>query len=574
MRRSLALSLLAVALATVPLRADDTTRTFESNNFKITLPSSDWAFVEVSDQEKGDGYVARMVRRTDDPAVYVDAWAYVSPTKGLSLEERLLELKQAAVQEFDQVNEDRVLPSRLSGLNGGVALVRGKLKAGAMGLYASFGIIADGTFHHLIVHAFNGAEKKLGPEIEALRRGYRLLKGAGPEEPAGGPGLPHGGDEGTQDAKSDWPKDGPVREGAGVSLPHWNLRWNVPEGTSFHYAVATKDEKEPGLMVRLESRKTPAKKEGSPKEPVEGTCRIDLSVRKDQGGATANEILNNPNVQMQLEKDVFSEYRLDATRTQLLKDTPIGNWRGAAIQMVGVKEGSVRFFRLYVALLKGSLYQWGVVMEGDADVDDLFKEEIKQMIGGVEFLDTAEPVRGPFAVPGVPHDVATRGKPGDGKEIRYGGFGAKRPKELNAIDITPGTTENGFQLGWETRSDDGKAYLYFDVVSIKEQELKQAKLGLEDLVKNRESNWRQDFPGGTTVTKGKNAWFPDTFARLKGLGYRFTGSKNDVPYVETGWFVEGKSLIYGFRLQYGGTDAEKTLEKIAKAIEKAIKIDK
>jgi hypothetical protein len=554
------------ALGSPAALAAGKSKTLESHNVTWTLPSDEWSFMDVTPEQKADGYVLRAFRRFDE-TVYIEAYAYVAPAKGLPLADRMQELREQARREIAAPEFDRITPSKLSGLDGSVLIFRGKGLEGGAADYRYFAIRADDTFHILLVRAYNGAEAKAGDDLDALRRGYRLIKGAGPVEaapPAGSGGLPvdEGGDGAAADAGA-----GPKQKDGGRTFvfDKRNFEWTLPEGTPWAWEGVTVDQSRDGVMARVRMRTTvKAKEEGKPDEQYESL--VVLLAVKQRPGFDAEATALSPEVQKQLGEDLFDE--VTHGRTQMERDVAIGNVRGSAVQMGGKKGGEVQFARVYLLGLRGTQYQINALMAGGSRAGTELNGFVTKLIGGIKFFETQDIVRGPFAVSGVPPHVSNRGH-GEGKEKDVVGLGftVEKPKEMTEIDYDPGRADPSLRMALEHHTKDGQAYLYFDVQTFDAAQVMRGQKKEEGFVTDRESQWRQVFTDEVqTVDKGKDPWRKDTFAREKGVGYTFRGKQDGVPYVEEGYVFKHKQQFFWVRFQYGGEGAEKKLSKLAKAV--------
>jgi hypothetical protein len=574
---------------------DPLSRTFQDQNFRLTLPSSEWEWLAVTPAEAANKYHARVVRRIAGQSnSYVEAFVYVGPTNGLTMGEFVAEMTAVAKADFDKVAESKSQPVKLSGLDGRRILVKGTAKGGGVGYYPWYVVEKSGTFHGLLVKAYNGAEEDLAAEMDALRRGYRLIKGAGPEEPAPAapPAAPRAAKEGEpkkeEEAKKgqitlnfvspeSWPATGPKREGSTVTFPTWNFSWTLPEGGPWQITGVTPDESGKGPVGLKVAARIPAPKpekppEGEPERPAsDAQCEVLLLMREADGGILPHEILQRDQLQANIAANVFDKADVRDRRTE--KDVAIGNLRGAAMRMAGTKDDRPKFHRMYIAHLRGKHYQWEAHIVGDKHADTVASEALKALMAGVRFLDTSEPVRGPWAVEGVPHAVVAHAAAPAASEIRVG-FRFKPPKDVQEVDVKENQGVAGLQAALESRSPDGKAYLFVDVSARKEATMASTKQTPEMLVQERKGKWESEATDPVTAVKGKDVHFDASFASAKGIGYRFTGTFQGTPVVEKGFVVKGKAHVFWVRQQFVGADAEKTMAPVAKAIEKAIKFDK
>lgn len=565
----LSLLVLVLVLPGVAL-AEGETKTFEEHNFKITLPSSSWSWMELNSQEIDSGYVTSLGRRAQGTIAVVKI--RVVPTNDLPLSELTQEVKDGLSSSLVQVDGVKVTRGKLSGINGTLAIIKGKDNRDCHRMYRAYAIEADGRFHQLIFDLRDGAETKQAREIDALRRGYRLLKGAGPEEEAPDEDI-HGGDEDDSDDADGGESGGaPTREGRTLVFPSHNLKWTLPEGSPFRWTSITPDEgiKE-GMLCRAEAQiERPPKENAKDQGPRVNAARVILSVAPQGEGWTPEGCVKSPGVHANIEENVFD--KVDYGRMKIVEELPVGDHTGAALQMVGTKDGRVRYFRLYAVGLKGERYVWEVLLEGDGSVDDDFKRPVKNLLDGVEFIDKTTWIRGPLAVPGVPsHDRERGSDVGKAKDVQSMGFKVTKPEEMAIISFKPENTGGNLRLAWEMRTEDKQAYFYFDVQTWSERSLQRQRNPYEEMVRQREGQWKEHAGSPDTIAKGKTAWFKSKFGRGKGLGYEFTGYLDDAPFIEYGFIVKYKKYVYWIRFQFGGENAEKIFSKTFRALKKALK---
>jgi hypothetical protein len=447
-----------------------------------------------------------------------------------------------------------------------------------------------GAFHGLLIKAYNGVEDEIGNELEVLRRGYRLIKGAGPEEPPLQPvddakkgEAKDGGKKEEEGAKMSlvepdpWPETGPKREGDTVTFPTWNVSWTLPKDGPWRIARVSDDEstgKRVGMIVaaRLPAYKPEKPPEGEPEtEGVDPTCEVHLVTHKADVGMLPEKLLEIDKILAGIAKNTFDKVNIGDRRVE--KDAPIGNIRGAGMQNRGMKNEKVRIHRFYVAHMKGIHYQVEVFLDGDKHADKVFNEPLKVLMSGIKVLDTAENVRGPWVIEGVPHSVLPHDPVKTANEIRLG-FKFKAPKDVHEVDVKKDHGQPGLQLSVEAWAPDGKTYVFTDVIARKESTKAESLMTPESIVQQRKSTWETEATDPVTITKGKSAHFDGSYAGAKGVGYRFTGTFRGVAVVEKGFVVRGKNHLYWVRQQFIGPDAEKTMAPVAKSIEKAIKLDK
>jgi hypothetical protein len=358
-----------------------------------------------------------------------------------------------------------------------------------------------------------------------------------------------------------------------------NIKWTLPEGTPFEWTSVSRDQGiEEGMLIRAQARKEiPAADDKEAKQEF-NEALVSLYVGPQPAGWTPKALVNAPNFQSSIEQNAFD--KVDYGRMKIIEELPVGNMKGAALQMVGSKEvevggetqNKVRVFRVYAVGLKGRRYVWEVILTGDGMVDDVFKKPLKALMDGVEFIDTFVWARGPLAIPGVASHSQDRGSYADEeKEFILMGFEAEKPKGLSHLSFESANTGGNLRLAWEKRSDDKTAYLYFDVQSWPQKEVREVRDWDVGKVKEREGQWLEHASSPSTVSKGKEPWFKSRFSKGRGLGYEFTGYLGELPYTEYGYVVEYKKYVYIIRIQLGGKDAEKIFSKDLKALKKSLK---
>lgn len=567
--RALVLVLSAVALPALlgwgaPAVAAEK-REVKPKNFSWQLPGDDWTFVEPDASMKEAGYVLGSECRLDGG---VRAWVRVVPAEGMSAQDMAEEIRTKMVEGLSKTRSSQVGGGRLSGLSGALVSLAGEQAGGGAWWFRGWVVKSGDMLHQLLVEAFLGAESKHGTAIDTLRRGYRLLEGAGPEDAATDPTFKAEDPLPSGPGRSDFPTGGPKQEGRAAVFPSHNLRWTLPEGSPFGWQNATDDEKkgEQRLIQAVARLERKAEGEG---EPTESRAVVTLYVRPLQPGVTAEGVANNPANQENFTKSIF-EGKIDSSRTRVDPSRKVGNHTGASLMLAGGENKTVRVFVLMVVTLKQVMYDWQVVMMGGKDVQRVWGEHVAALFNAVEFPDTVEPVAGPLAVDGVGPFGGARGHSLE-KEIDrpLPGASAKKPKGVAEIPLEGG--DPATRLTWEARSADGKAYLWFDVRGWSMTEQAVARRKLEDWVSDREGQWKAGAGSDALTGKGKQAWSDGSFGTAKGLTYRFTGSLREHPFVEQGWVVKAKGSVLFFRVQFGGANAEKTMDSLFKAMKKGVK---
>ena len=151
----------------------------------------------------------------------------VAATDGLTLSELTQEVRDQMPQTLGKVEGTRASKGVLSGLEGSLVTIKGKDNNDVPVLIRAYAIEARGKFHQLIMKFVGDAETSMGSEADAARRGYRLIKGAGPVEPE--VDEERLGETGELEEVDAWPEKGPGREGNTLVFQHHNVRWTMPE---------------------------------------------------------------------------------------------------------------------------------------------------------------------------------------------------------------------------------------------------------------------------------------------------------------------------------------------------------
>jgi hypothetical protein len=579
--------LLALCLPGPPASAEGgEARTFDAKNFRMTLPDEEWSFEEVTSAEQGAGYVVAAEKQHGSS--FARVMVRVVPTSGLPLADLVKETGDGLRANLTAPGAPQVRSGRLSGLEGREVLVKGRLQDHDA-VHWAISIEQGGTFHQLVFTLLNGAETRMAEELDALRRGYRLLKGSGPEEAAstpdfsglsgGGGAAPVGGatpapGEGEEEAgsASDWPAGGPRLDGRTIHFPTHNLRWTLPEGSPFRVRGVTEDEtQKEGFFLSLEA--SAERKRTVETEPAANQAEVQFVLAPAPPGFDAKRLVADPGLQNQFGSDTHLFDKVNYGSTKTFPEIDIGNHKGSAIQLVGAKEGAVRYFRLYVTSLKDVQYEWRVLLTGGREVNDVFTKDVNELVKGIEFVDTSEPVKGPVGIAGIFPHGSPRGH-GSGQEQEVSSVGVKgtKPAPFAVVNNKPAENDPSLRIAWEARSPDGQAYLYVDVQSFQAAELDEQRRTDEDLVKTREGQWLETAADPRTVTRGRDPFFKARFGREKALGWEFRGTLHGIPFVEYGYVFKVKRYVFVVRFQFGGAKAEEAMAELAKDAEKALKL--
>jgi hypothetical protein len=558
---------------------DDRQRTFKDQNFQLTLPTAEWKFEDVMEENKADGWVA-IVRRTVGRGVEASAWIRVVDARGAEIDPLMAQVKEAKSQGLKDVIKNEVDQTSWAGVHAHVLTIKGRHENGSVLLYLSYGAVVDGKFHQLDIRAVNGAEDAIPKEIEALADGYRFLKGgtpprgegdapsAGTEEP--GADEPAMGDDAAPPPRV--PTDERTKRFEGLRLT-WKLppvpgeadkpRWvwapsgnpNLARGGQGKVAGA-------GLVMP----------DGS--VPVE----VELFIQGVQPGALPELFAANAK-----NADRYNESFEGSPIPKVDEETQVGNLEGAALSLRGKGRGDPPRpleVRNYFAIQKRTLFMVEVVFRNGAE--KTHRAEFRAAFDGLAWDETGAGVRGPLASP-IPADTEPRGEyVGAEREIKITkahGFTLTKPPAFAFLKIEgqdPATQYAGRQALWfaaEIRK--GAQYGFVSISSYPTKSFMDQRppKDPEALVDEIESEWRTAFPEAVTRPKPDKNRTKATYRNAAGSEYEFRGTLRGVPYLERGWMVKSGQRWYLVRNQYGGKDAEAAFAADVAALTKSIKFE-
>ena len=561
---------------------------FESHGFSWSLPDG-WAFGTLSPEEKQNGIVAK----ADCEEASITAYIYVQESD-LDVDGRVNDIKGAGGEGVGSVAKQVVKDTTLSGVKGKVVIKRIKADGGGQGHFRTYIIHTGGRFYQLIIQAWHESEKGQVAGLNGVRKGFRLAKAgkaedadesfdevgggsddAGSDSPGDSSGGNHGGGDAGGGAPQNWPANGPKLEGRCLKLDHRNVHWDLPEGPLNW--VGARDDAKPAptdlsrfawAAGRIERKK----KEFEKDTPDFNTLTMDIWVRQIPAGFKAENFIQNGGAQDFIEKNlrVLTDINTGKSRNKL--DVTIGNYTGAFAKWEGEHRGANRVVMMFVVTLRSELYIFLGVGDGHTDVYRTTAPVAADMLKGIKFLETTEDQRGPIAIQSVPDFAAARGE-GLGKEKSYTlpGVTFEKPPEMAKIPAG-GSMERELRWAGEARSEDGKAYLYFDISAWQLNIPNTPNTDPEEVIGKRAQQWKAG--AGETASRSKKDKPPffkkGSFGKGRGLKYEFTGDLDGVPFTEEGYVVKYKNNLLRFRFQYGGEDAEKKLKDVIKAVKKGI----
>ena len=584
MRRSLPIVLALLLLPAAALAGPS--KEFTSDGFKWTLPD-DWSFGTLAPQESEAGFVAKA---TCDAASIV-AYAYAQKTD-LDVAGRVEDLRQAGGMGLGNVTALKIVDATLSGVKGKAVLQNIKTDGGAKGHLRSYIMKAGGTLYMLVVQAWHGAHTAEADAMNGVRKGFRLLAGAGEDdadepmtELEGGGGDAEGEDDnpslGGSGAGSDgpeaWPATGPKIEGTTAMFDRHNLRWTLPADSEFKWTGAAPDyEKfDTGRLGWATARVKREKQEFEKGTPDENFGRLDLFCVNAGPGFKAVDWVKSGRAQKEAEDwKMFQEITTSKTRTW--DDKNLGNVPCAIVKFEGPPVGGGNaLMMLFATVLHGKLYIVRAWCWGHTDLWSSMAKPIGEAVKGVAFIDTKELTRGPL-LGSTPDYAWHRGEDLDKEKTYRGpGFEFEKPKGVSYIKIRDSMNK---EIRWtgEGRTEDGEGYLYFEVRSYKLDVPNQPMIRDEDLIEKRSQDWKAG-AGEQADLGGRGGELKMKKGRFRGAGgqtYRFTGTLGGTPFVEEGYVVKHKLNLYWIIMQFGGPDGEKRLKKLSKDVEKGFKFTK
>ena len=595
MRRTLIACFVLALLAALPASFVATSqvaeagpsREFKEYGFKWALPD-DWAFGSTSAQDKKYGIVAV----AECSMASVKVWVYTAPTEGLGLDERVKDVKAQGSGGMGDVNRTAVGDTTLSGIKGKVVAM--KIDAdGNEGHFRTYIIESGGKFYQMIVQAWHGAHSDEREAINGVRKGFRLLDGAGgtdkdeafdefgsgddsgDDEGGDDSGSNGGGNNGGGSANDDWPRGGAEKVGNTVKLPTHNLEWTLPADSPFRWTDApTKETEREGRFVVARAKVERKAKQEYEKDRPASTVMLDLIIQDIPPGLKVNTWVKGGMATDNVKNWKFFD-DISSGKTRTFESKKVGNLKGGAIiKLEGKKDGRSTMLLMFTATLRDKWYIFRAYAQGASDIYKHMRKDIAEAVKGVKYLDTSELMRGPL-IGAIPDFAWHRGKDKDKEKTYKGpGYTFKKPKGMQYVQVRDSMNRD-IRFTGEMRNEEGDAYLYFEIRSYRLNIPNTPNPKPEKFVSKRGEDWSAGAGESANVGKKKGELGKKgTFRGAKGLKYEFTGDLNGVPYLEKGYVVKHKANMLWFKFQFGGKDAEKKLKKMAKAVEKGVKFNK
>ena len=579
--------ILLVGLALVALRGTpaeaNASQEFKRYGFKWSLPE-DWKFAKPAPDMERAGFVAKV----ECTMASIEVWLYTAPTDGLNVAERATEVKSNGAEGMGKMVQAKVVDSTLSGIKGKAVAM--KIDAdGSEGYFRTYVIAKGGNFYQMIMRCWHGAQFEELESLNAVRKGFRLLKGAGAEDKSDAfdefgsaddeedeDGDEEGDDAGDADEGNDpnWPSGGAKKEGRKISLPTHNLEWTLPKGPfQWTDAPAAETAKEGRFVVAQARVEREAKQEFEKnKKPSQGW--LDLIIQEIPAGLKVNTWVKGGSATDNIKKWKLFD-TINSSKTRTFEKKNIGNTKGAILKVEGKKDGRPVMMLLFTTTMRNEWYIFRAYFGGAGDVYKHMVKDIGAAIKGVHFIDTTELLRGPL-IGAIPDFAWHRGKNKDKEKVYKGpGFSFKKPKGMQSVKVKDSMNRD-IRFTGEMRNKEGDAYLYFEVRTIPLKVPRgQPMPKPENFVNKRAEAWSAG--AGETASVGKkkgDLGKKGVFNGAKGLKYSFTGDLNGVPYVEEGYVVKHKQNLVFIKFQFGGEDGPKKLKKLKKLVTKGMKFNK
>ena len=591
------LAIAACLALPAPAAAAGPSKEFKVHNLKWTLPD-DWSFKEVSAQDKANGHLIAAVSPGND--VYAAVFCSGSDLPPV---DRAYELEKQLVPHIlgGGVEGVKILDTTLSGVDAKVVVAEGKHGSGAPGHVRLYVMGHRGKIYHLEIRTYNGAHMERRDEINALRTGFRLIKGAkGKDEYEKFDEFPPEDDEDGDDdssspgngSSSNWPEKGPKREGDKLIFTGMNLEWSI-EGTPLRWRNPIKDLKDAyeiankGATVRhrtvvecigsIERRKQEFEKD----TPDHNIAIGFFKAFRLPFGMDSSERLASSALQKGLQRD-YNLGEIQASKTRTMSELPIGNIgrKGYMLQMTADHKGlgeEVTLLHIEVQL-KGMMYMWDFLLRGHTDRFKAWRGPLSTMLAKkIHFPDPKDNIAGPALPPeGVTPFAGIRGKEVTKKKRTRrapGGITFVVPVGMYELDdLAKRRGNKDLQFAVEWRSDDGDAYIYFDVHTWPAAAMRKGGKKLDVMADERKGAWLAG--GGEEADVGKIKKGGSLFKFRGDWKYEFRAKIGDTPFIEEGVWAKQKTYFVWARVQYGGENVKKhkQAKKLLSQIKKGIKL--
>ena len=178
-----------------------------------------------------------------------------------------------------------------------------------------FGAIVEGRYHQLEVRGYNGAEDRIGEEMQAIFDGYAFLKGAAAKpKTGGGGGAPDPGAGGSA---------APAEGELSIKFPKVGLTWSLPK--------PAKEGESPVWAFKAEGNRNLAKGDSGQLARADLSdaavdLHIELRISNAPAGQTPKDLVGDDEAFRKMMKDNFDGTAVPNVDEQV----QIGNWHGAS----------------------------------------------------------------------------------------------------------------------------------------------------------------------------------------------------------------------------------------------------
>lgn len=357
-----------------------------------------------------------------------------------------------------------------------------------------------------------------------------------------------------------WPEEGPKREGQALVFPHHNLRWTLPADRHWKWQAPIRKESKPsGELVRCVT------------STKEHRLWCSLQVTAEKYWADVERVVRDPKFVESLGQGMLES--ADPARTRSEVGVKLGNVRGGGVHVYGTFEGEPAVWSRYETYVHGERFTWQVIVGGPEDCESACAELVRELLDGLEFQDTTPWMVGPCSIEGTYTTDRPQAKDrSEETQVKGDGFKATKPAAMNSVPVNRGQSGASLRFAWEARSEDQRAYLYFDLRSVTTKEVRHVKDYPRRQMGLRADHWKEKVADAALTPRGGDMTFKTKWGRTRCQGYEFRGTVNHEPFTELGYFFKKKKHWFWMRVQYGGQDAQQQMADLAKTLTRCVKL--
>ena len=316
--------------------------------------------------------------------------------------------------------------------------------------------------------------------------------------------------------------------------------------------------------------------------PDRNFCILDLIIEKAPPGFKAADWVRGANARgVPPVRDIVGKQywglldEIEAAKTRTKDEVKFGNHTAAFIKMEGSSGAQQRVVMLFSVVLRGKLYVARAISWGHTDAYKQMAPLVGTALAGINFLKTDEPVRGPLLIETVPDFAGDRGEAADqDKDYTGPGYIFEKPKGMAHIKATDSMNRD-LKFAGEGRSEDGKAYLYFEIRAFELNLRGTPNPDEETFIEKRAQDWEAGAGEESDLGSGKKLKMSKgKFGKANGMTYKFAGNLEKEPVIEEGYVVKYKNWMLWIKMQYIGADAPNAMKDLAKKVKKGMKFNK